>query len=512
MLQTGHRWRAWVLLLYAALYVVAALGILAKPLNRGDYWVHMAVIRTLAEGKDLGSIPIGHSRAALDRLNDPEHALWAQVMRRTGWKATDVLVLAGLVNLAVLLGGIFFLARSLSRNWIMAACLPAVLLLAWGTGYLWSSEYSFSVLPVFASYPSILAWGLSFFALGLVHRWLCGDGRRRLIVAAALGGLAITIHALTAVIFTLPFPVMWVWLRRVSWRRRIAVCIFPALAILISMLWPYNSLFEQLGTEFQKGVQPGANYIDNRFLLSYGLLPLGPIWTGVFFVLWAPRSWRRPLIAGIAVYGLAWIGLSLLGVPLAHRFVFFLAFALHLAIVGALARGVRWWTEFRGEKSFAQISQMGAAILVLLFIPWAPIQVGRVAAACRDRIAFRSHSLRPSELQRYEESCRLLRKSLPEGAHVMVDQHSYRILAAFGVPVVVDGGLIEGHFDALDPDLLDVVKRSAEATGATHFLVDHILLGRSELKPWEQKGIESLGRVTRLTPDFTLVELRRRSE
>jgi hypothetical protein len=512
MLQTGHRWRAWALLLYAALYVVAALGILAKPLDRRDYWVHMAVVCALAEGKDLGSIPIGNNRAALDRLNDPEHALWAAVMRHTGWKATDVFVAAGLVNLAVLLGGMFFLARSLSRSWIMAACLPAVLLLVWGTGYVWSSEYSYSVLPVFASYPSILAWGLSFSALGLVHRWLCGGGWRWLIVAAALGGLAITVHALTAVIFTLPFPVMWVWLRRVSWRRRIAVCVFPALAILISMLWPHNSLFGQLWTQYQKGARLGGNAIDNCFLLSYGLLPLGPIWAGALFVFWAPRSWRRPLIAGIAVYGLAWIGLSLLGVPLAHRFVFYLAFALHLAIVGALVRGLRGWSEFRSKKSFAQISQMGAAILVLLFIPWAPMQVGRVAAACRHRIAFQTHSFRPSEVARYEESCRLLRKSMPEGEHVMVDERSYRILAAFGVPVVVDGGLIEGRFDALDPDTLEVVKRSAEATGATHFLVDYILLSRSELKPWEQKGIDSLGRVTRLTPDFTLVELRREKE
>jgi hypothetical protein len=101
---------------------------------------------------------------------------------------------------------------------------------------------------------------------------------------------------------------------------------------------------------------------------------------------------------------------------------------------------------------------------------------------------------------------------MPQGTRVMVDQHSYRILAAFGVPVVVDGGLSEGHFETLDPDTLNDVKRSAEATGAAYFLVDHILLGRSELHPWERKGIEALGRVTRLTPDFTLVELRRGKE
>ncbi|MHC4593289.1 MAG: hypothetical protein ACYS8L_11450, partial [Planctomycetota bacterium] len=69
---------------HGAAFVVTTLATLTKPWPASDYWVHLAVIRTLAEGGELEDIPLAESPGYFQRHHDPHHVLWALVMRHTG--------------------------------------------------------------------------------------------------------------------------------------------------------------------------------------------------------------------------------------------------------------------------------------------------------------------------------------------------------------------------------------------------------------------------------------------
>lgn len=498
------RGQCWTILLFLCLYLVVAAGILAKPLDRSDYWVHLSVIRALAEGDAIEKISVHRNTTSILRLHDPYHALLALIMSRTALKWTNLLAAAALFNTALLFTGMIYLGRKLARRWTMPICLGMTVLFLWGTGYSWSNEIYFSILPKYGSYPSTLAWAISFFIMGLVLEWRRCGGIYRLLLAAGLSGLVITIHALTAVMFTLTFPVLWVWTTHTTWWKR-ALVLYPLPAVALSLLWPHNSLIGQLGFAHVGG--PGANRVSNRILFWPDMpLALGPAWLGIVLVGWAPRRWRRPLVAGIIVYLSAWLGTSALGMRLSHRFVFFLGFVMQMAIAVAVERFLRIGLR-RGQRHPALFRAVltGAAVLL---IPWAPLHLWRLGMIYNDRVRFREMTLQPSLVDRYESACLALRRALPEGAVVLVDPNDTRIFAAYGISAIPSRGLSQSPASSLDPDFLDSLVVSARKAGATHFVVDHILLDRDDLRPREAANLRRRGEVTRFSPEFTVLEFR----
>jgi hypothetical protein len=379
------------------------------------------------------------------------------------------------------------------------------MLVFWGQGYDWSNEYHLSVLPRVAPYPSTLAWGLSFIVFGLVHSWSRRGGGARLCAAALIGGLTVAVHGLTALMFTLSFPVLWVWMQQTGWRRRWAVCIYPVACLFLSLVWPHNWIIQQVRTALAGWTAgPHATVVSAGFLWPERMLvALGPILAGFFFLALAPRRWRRQLVAGAVAYSVLWVGGSCLGVPLAHRFAFFLIFVLHLTVAVSVARGFRIWTR-RGKASARAAFPVGLAAAAVLLIPWAPYHAFRIVEICRQRVDIEARALRPSSLGLYEQACQDLVRSLPEGATIIADKRTAKRLPAFGLPVVQGGGMEERHLKVPGPDFLAAVQRSADSHGATHVVVD-----LEALAPTAGAFLESLGSVKTLAPHLTLVELRR---
>ncbi len=83
----------------------------------------------------------------------PRTPSWALVMRHTPLSGTDVMALAGIVNIAVFLGGLAFLASRFGRAALTASCFLVVMLFMWGIGYGWSNEYYLSILPGVGPFP-----------------------------------------------------------------------------------------------------------------------------------------------------------------------------------------------------------------------------------------------------------------------------------------------------------------------------------------------------------------------
>jgi len=200
---------------------------------------------------------------------------------------------------------------------------------------------------------------------------------------------------------------------------------------------------------------------------------------------------------------------SVVGVPLAHRFLFFLVFTLHLTTALALKSGWRLWRHRRRLAASPRWSLAGApaavvAVAALLF-PWAPLHACRVASLAGSRLNVRALSLRPSPLVQLEASCARLRAELPPGGKVITEHVMARQLAAFGVPIVPEGGLDFVPTYGLTPLFARRVAEAVPGTGATH-----LLLRYGQLKPEERDAMSTLGTVTAMPPDLVVVRLKER--
>ena len=429
------------------------------------------------------------------------------MLRVTGISGADVMALAGIVNVAVLLCGIAFMASCVGRTAAASVCLLAAMLFMWGSGFGWSNEYYLAILPEVGPYPSTLAWGLSLIAFGLVHTWSRRGGALRLAGAVALGMTVTVVHPLTALMFALSFPVLWVWMGRTSWRRRWTVLLYPALALAPFLAWGAFNVFAQTRTVMaQMPTHQGRFETAMRFLSpSLVLQALGPALAGVLFLAWVPRRLRLPLAAGIAMYLVAWVGGSLLAVPLAHRFIFFFVFVLHLTIALALLSGWRIWLHrlrLRTERRLAAPMPAALAASVMLLIPWAPLQALRLTAPMRSRLDVRTLSLRPSPLAQLEETCLQIRGELPPGARIITDTATAHQLPAFGLPMVPRGGMSMKSPQTIDAAFITYAAGAAQAARATHMVLRH-----SELTPAQMQVLAGLGSVREMPPDVIVVTL-----
>ncbi len=498
--------------LYFCVFAGLSAALLSKhrPGDGSDYWVHLAAITSLAEGSTPAHLPLGGNPELRERHYDPSHAAWALVLRHTPLSGTDVMALAGIVNIAVFLCGLAFLASRFGPTALTASCFLLVMLFMWGIGYGWSNEYYLSILPGVGPFPSTLAWGLSFFVLGLIETWARRGGALRLAGAILLGMVTAAVHPLTALMFTLTFPVLWVWLGRTTWRRRWTVLLYPGTALVLSLLWGPTNALTQLHAVFGHTAERlGMTSVKTLDFLSPAemLLALGPAPVGVLFLACVPRRRRLPLAAGMAMYAVAWFGGSLIGVPLAHRFLFFLVFTLHLTTALALKSGWRLWRHRRrlagtARWSLAGVTPAVVAVAALLF-PWVPLHVDRVASLTAGRLNLRTLSLRPSPLAQLEASCARIRAEMPPGGRVLTEHVMARQLAAFGVPIVPDGGLYAEPAYGLTPFFVRRIAEALPGTGATD-----LVLRWPDLKPAEREAMSRLGTVTTLPPDIVLVRLK----
>jgi len=497
--------------LLLAFFLPAALAVLTKPTLQPDtdYWVHVAVIRALAEGQELETVPLAEKHMVeIHRHRDPHHVLWARVMRRTGMSVSTTMAVAGVVNLAVFICGVWFLARALSSSWAMPVALCTAMFFLVGQGYYYSSAYHYAILPVVASYTSTLGWGVSFFALGLVLSWVQRGGLWRLGAASVLTALVINVHALTAVMFALPFPVLWVWTSRTGRRQRLLSLAYPVVACVLSLAWPYNFVFHQAArvSTHTDLIQVGG--IASSVPLIYPdrvLLSLGPALAGLVFCFVAPRRWRRQITTCCVLYGAGWIGATFLGLPLGHRLVFVFIFALQLAIATTFASRLRILGRRLREGHPMPVTPALAAICILL-IPWGPYHLYRVWQSATSRVSLIPPGLRPAWVSQYDRAMQEVRRDLPESARVMSDSSTACYLAAFGVPVIPDGGMFGGPGGVIDEEYV----RTAAAR-ARELEASHLLIGSGALSDQGRSQIEKLGRIVRVEqdmwPGFVLVDL-----
>lgn len=277
----------------------------------GDFWEHAAVV------KELASHPLAPRHPLL--LIDKPHAFFspyllavAAVVNATALHPINALILAGQINLILLLFGLrYFIRMLVEKNPDLVATYALLLLVflwpaesAWG----WSGFLHFGILGLTLPYPSTAALALSFFFLGHFRRALSQSGIGHFSAAVVLQGLILLMHPTTAVfslfaagIFTL----------HVSRLRNIAVLARGVAIVLLSVslasFWPYFpflDLFRANTPEFHE---------RSVLLYDHPWQRLWPILLALILLL--PDCWRRLrsdvfdplvlLIAGLAAIYLA---------------------------------------------------------------------------------------------------------------------------------------------------------------------------------------------------------------
>jgi hypothetical protein len=298
-----------------------------------DFWEHSAVIRELATN------PWGPRHPQL--LMDSPHAFFSPYLlgvglfeRMTGLTPIQVLSVAAMLNLALLLVGL----------WLFLTALPAENLPATAFYSLLFTLFLLGPEPPRTSgffHLSTLGWGLPYPATFAAALSLIGFyGYRRYLDTTLLGWFAAVVLIAAIVILTHPlsfiflscslFALSWS-VPRPTWQGFGKLGLLFALTLGLAALWPYYPFVRLLLGESR--VYDAVNYgiYLQRVSLAISLLGLP------FLFLRLKRNWRDPLVTLFALLSVVYV----LGYLTQHwsygRVVAGIVLVLHVALASAAA-------------------------------------------------------------------------------------------------------------------------------------------------------------------------------
>ena len=340
--------RARLWLLAAALLAVVAVYAWTG-VHGPDFWEHLAVVRELA------AHPL-HPRHPLLRVDAP-HAFFSPyalvlggATRLTGARPIAVLVVAGVVNLFLVITGVAALAGAVSRERerVPFYALVCVLFL-WGTDpWQWSGFIHFAALGTVSPYPATFAIALTL--LALAYYAAAVDDVRPLpyAVLTVTGAVVLITHPTTALAFYT--GVVAFHLGRTTRAGRPTVLLIGALiaSVAVAALWPYFPFLDLVRSHTPEFNAASWDLYQRIWSRTWPLAAVAP----VVLLVRLRDSRRDPLV---------WWACGLLAIFAFGRWrhsygygrvIAFVAIAVQLGVADLLARG---------EHAIAQRSRRLAA-------------------------------------------------------------------------------------------------------------------------------------------------------
>ncbi|MBT2443612.1 hypothetical protein J7E93_26655 [Streptomyces sp. ISL-36] len=264
----------------------------------GDLGVHAATVERLRHDLFHPGNPMVDSAT-----DSPYYSPWmvflALVARVTGLGTFYVLRIAAVIGLVLLLTGIWFLTRTLTRHRAAPPLAILCVLFLWGTKFFaWSGFLGFTSLSLIVSYPSTftLALGFHFLALlmlalrrGAATGWAAYLGLgvmwAVLMLSHQFSGVVITLGAVGVLGGARPWPARATWLK-------LGGALVVGLGVLA--LWPYYSFFSLFGIGGLEDIHK-ALYVG--LFPKYCLVLIGVVALALRFV----RDRRDPLVIWFAL-------------------------------------------------------------------------------------------------------------------------------------------------------------------------------------------------------------------
>ena len=292
------KYRYWLLSL--ALFVLMGLHSY-NGLWVGDFWEHSSVIRELA----LHPLHPQHPQLLINAPHafyTPYHLIWALFSRWTGVSAISTLELAGMINLWLLLTGLFwFISAFKPRNRDGAAFYSLLfMLLLWGSlAWNYSGFYHLGTLGWVIPYPSTFAIALTFFALAINQRRI-DTGRDLLLLPVFLIAIVVLLsHQITFIFLALGLISFSLRAPGRLWVELLKIGGLLALALGLAAFWPYYPFIQLLlgGS--------AVFHASNQDMYQHVIIRIWPASIGIpFLVLEGWRDHRQPLVwmfAGLLV-------------------------------------------------------------------------------------------------------------------------------------------------------------------------------------------------------------------
>lgn len=292
------------------LAVCAALGslMIGQTVNQvwstPDFWVYLGPVREFAARPLHPVHPLLVGDGA-DPYMGPYTWVLGLISRLLSADPTVVLAVAGLLNLLILLVGLWRLTRRFSSQPLAPVLALLFTLLAWGwEPWRWSGYLNLNSIGSGLPLGSKFATGLGLFVLAALVDWFGARGTRSLCVIALGFPIVVLTHQMTG---------LWVGLvglgialasaRGLTLRSAAPLGVALAIGLLVVLLWPFFSVLDLLGS---------TGEFDSINARTYRLVAVRSVLALPGFVLLAVRLRQKPrdplglaaaLVAVVFIFG-----------------------------------------------------------------------------------------------------------------------------------------------------------------------------------------------------------------
>lgn len=334
-----------------------------------DYWEHSAALKAwLSNLASPGNPHVADDSSSARYV--PAFLLLVFIGRPLGLDALDLMAVSAVLNYVVLVGGIRLFFSAYFRNPWAAPVAFVVMLSFWGVPWIWSNLYELRSLFMTASYPSTLAFGLALISLWVTLRFM--NGRIAffggLLALLLLSAMMFITHALTGVFAICACGLLAFTERGAAFGQRVFICIVLLAGTLLAGLWPWFSVWDVILASSERADDrtwqtfTGLSGMLDRarsgiwqhmfYNPREALIALGPALLGVPAALYLLLRRRYLLIPlGAALMLAPFILNVFVQIALAHRFLLYAVFFLHMATVWAVLKLFTAWREEQAARS-----------------------------------------------------------------------------------------------------------------------------------------------------------------
>ncbi len=359
-----------------------------------DYWEHSAALHAwLQDLWNPGNPHLADDSSSARYI--PLFFVLTVIGKPLGLNAIDLMAVSAVINYLLVIAGIYLFCSIYFRNPWAPAVAFLVLFTGWGIPWIWSNLYELRSFFMTASYPSTFVFGLSMLSFWLTLAFMRG----RVGFFACIGGMLLLSalmfisHPLTGVFGISASCLLALTERDAPLGLRGLVIAAMLGGALLAGLWPFFPVWDV--------ILASSDEVDDRtWQVFNGIAPmlerarsgawwhmffdtvqmpvsLGPALLGVPLALWLllRRSYLFIPLGALLMTGPLVLNVFF-QVALAHRFMLYVVFFLHLAIVWAILElFARWQTERRsGQRTPAVM--LGTLFVQALVIIAVIVHVG----------------------------------------------------------------------------------------------------------------------------------------
>jgi hypothetical protein len=490
-----------------------------------DFWEHSATIREWT--KNLWHP--GNPHLAIDTGSPrfmPFFFLLTVLARTFDLNPIQALGIGGIITTILFLYGVWlFLSLYFKNDWAPFVGL-IVLLCGWGVAWYWSSCYQLRCLLYVNPFPSNFVFSLSFLSFWLATKLL----RQReiniwgLILLGIMSVLMLLCHPLTGAFAIGSLCLLALFEPDVSFSHRLTLIAIVFTGTLVAELWPYFSVWHIiLGTSGGKAtswIESGNIAISRSIKLYHNhpfydpkqfFLALGPSLLGIPTLFY--MAYKREhlfIVTGFILMSLPFVANLFFRIPLGHRFLFYMIFYLHLALIWGILK-VQGTIQ---KSTFVKFTKIKTGVLFFFLTVCLFWNVALLA------MEFKNYGMIPNYLRFGHIKREPIVKDMRRLSLLIPDDATVLATARFSWPLPTFTAKVVSLLD-INPMVADHHRRRkdtyrffhVETTQETRleilkrYKVTHILFKKRNIHEKVRDNLNDFGHVTEKMDDYVIIKL-----